>query len=234
MILATILTKQDLLTQVRLERLVVLGRSRLTRPCLGSALQFQQDSFTIPERTLSCIASAGNTPTTTLPDQHLFFLRGRCCTDATADFHPYTAEILMKRFKYTSVDYVVYKQQTRRTSVDYVVYKQQTRRLQRCYLPWILPWPSSTFQSTDLLYQRGYSLVLRPLGILQQRRLIRYTDYSPYTVEEALSRRNPKLSSYTAEILLMRFNTRPQIMLFANNKLDDDADNKLDNPIKPQ
>ena len=200
MILATILTKQDLLTQVRLERLVVLGRSRLTRPCLGSALQFQQDSFTIPERTLSCIASAGNTPTTTLPDQHLFFLRGRCCTDATADFHPYTAEILMKRFKYTSVDYVVYKQQTRRTSVDYVVYKQQTRRLQRCYLPWILPWPSSTFQSTvrcylpwilpwpsstfqstALLYQRGHSLVLRPLGILQQRRLIRYTDYSPYT-----------------------------------------------------
>ncbi len=48
---------------------------------LDSALAFVhvlEHRFTIPERILSCIASAGNTPTTTLdPIHRLFALHGR-------------------------------------------------------------------------------------------------------------------------------------------------------------
>ena len=129
MILATILTKQDLLTQVRLERLVVLGRSRLTRPCLGSALQFQQDSFTIPERTLSCIASAGNTPTTTLDPIHrlLPYTVEEALSRRNPKLSSYTAEILLKRFNYTSVDYVVYEQQTQHHAVNYLTIRCATQ-----------------------------------------------------------------------------------------------------------
>jgi hypothetical protein len=105
------------------------------------------------------------------------------------------------------------------------------------YLPWILLCLCPTYfgfcfafvqiKSTALQYQRRLdSLVLRPLGILQQRRLIQYTDYLPYAVKEALSRLNRILSPYTAKILLKRFNTRP-LMLFANNKINADADNYL-------
>ena len=73
--------------------------------------------FTIPERILSCIASAGNTPTTTLDPIHRLFAL-HVVEEALSRRNPklssYTAEILLKRFNYTSVDYVVYKQQTRR------------------------------------------------------------------------------------------------------------------------